>query len=201
MKAEVIIIGAGAAGLGAAREQHKASVAISLIEARDRLGGRIWTQPAGSLGVEMGIIYPPAVWSLIDAAGWKIEKVPDERWLLQDGAIRPFPEFWGIVEKMNRQIRAEKEMTCEAFLKMASGKRAALEIRALRRVAHKPEPARGGAAWNAPEPHGKSGDRLRDRAFITRKAGPEEGDRFGVERICNDGVPGIGNGPKRCGYT
>jgi monoamine oxidase len=43
MHSDVIIIGAGAAGLMAARRLHDAGVAVRVIEARDRIGGRIWT--------------------------------------------------------------------------------------------------------------------------------------------------------------
>jgi monoamine oxidase len=40
---EVAVIGAGAAGIGAARRLHDAGVSCLLIEARSRLGGRSWT--------------------------------------------------------------------------------------------------------------------------------------------------------------
>ena len=40
---DVIVIGGGAAGLGAARRLAAAGVAVRVIEARSRLGGRAWT--------------------------------------------------------------------------------------------------------------------------------------------------------------
>ena len=40
---DVIIIGAGAAGLAAGRKLHDAGKNILIIEARDRIGGRIHT--------------------------------------------------------------------------------------------------------------------------------------------------------------
>ncbi len=40
---ETLIIGAGAAGLAAGRKLHDAGQSILLLEARDRIGGRIWT--------------------------------------------------------------------------------------------------------------------------------------------------------------
>jgi len=40
---DVIIIGAGAAGLAAARELSGAGKSVAVLEARSRIGGRIWT--------------------------------------------------------------------------------------------------------------------------------------------------------------
>jgi monoamine oxidase len=41
---EALIIGAGYAGLSAARELARAGVDVLVVEARDRVGGRVWTQ-------------------------------------------------------------------------------------------------------------------------------------------------------------
>ena len=43
---DVIVIGAGIAGLAAARTLAEAGLRVALIEARDRVGGRIYTVPA-----------------------------------------------------------------------------------------------------------------------------------------------------------
>lgn len=42
-KKRVIVIGAGLAGLGAARVLHQQGHDVTVVEARDRIGGRIWT--------------------------------------------------------------------------------------------------------------------------------------------------------------
>lgn len=42
-KSQVVIVGAGLAGLAAARELHDRGVSVVVIEARTRIGGRIWT--------------------------------------------------------------------------------------------------------------------------------------------------------------
>lgn len=42
-KTDILVIGAGAAGLAAAKELHRAKRNVLVVEARDRIGGRIWT--------------------------------------------------------------------------------------------------------------------------------------------------------------
>jgi monoamine oxidase len=51
---EVAVIGAGAAGIAAARRLAKAGIPCLLIEARDRLGGRAYTVRHGSYAVDLG---------------------------------------------------------------------------------------------------------------------------------------------------
>src|SRR5262249_34702730 len=55
-KVDVIVIGAGAAGLAAARELSQAGLTAVVIEARDRIGGRVFTvhSPEYPLPVELG---------------------------------------------------------------------------------------------------------------------------------------------------
>jgi len=52
---DIIVIGAGAAGLGAARRLAAARLTVQVLEARNRLGGRAWTArgPSG-LPIELG---------------------------------------------------------------------------------------------------------------------------------------------------
>ena len=45
---DVIVIGAGAAGIGAGRELRRRGLSFVILEARGRLGGRAWTEPCGT---------------------------------------------------------------------------------------------------------------------------------------------------------
>src|SRR5882672_10509815 len=53
---DVIVIGAGAAGLAAADELSRKGARVLILEARDRIGGRCWTRriPGLSIPVELG---------------------------------------------------------------------------------------------------------------------------------------------------
>ncbi|WP_420470224.1 flavin monoamine oxidase family protein [Brevundimonas sp. FT23042] len=52
--ADIVIIGAGAAGLAAARALAEQPLTIAVLEARNRIGGRAWTLPFGGEGLDMG---------------------------------------------------------------------------------------------------------------------------------------------------
>ena len=50
----VLVIGAGAAGLTAARALHEDGVEVTVLEARDRIGGRVWTKEVAGAPIELG---------------------------------------------------------------------------------------------------------------------------------------------------
>ena len=45
IEADVCVVGGGYAGLTAARRLARAGKSVAVLEARDRVGGRIWTYP------------------------------------------------------------------------------------------------------------------------------------------------------------
>ena len=51
---DVVIVGAGAAGLTAANELRKAGLSVAVLEARDRAGGRLWTDVIDGAMLEIG---------------------------------------------------------------------------------------------------------------------------------------------------
>src|SRR3954469_7962281 len=89
----VIILGAGAAGLSAAHELSEARVEVLVLEARQRLGGRIYTADnSHGAPVELGAEFihgkPPVLCTLIERAGLAIKPMLDRHWLWQNGKLR-----------------------------------------------------------------------------------------------------------------
>jgi monoamine oxidase len=90
---DVIVIGAGAAGLAAARELSARGVRVDVIEARDRVGGRMHTLirpafPPIELGAEF-IDVPGTAWDTLRAAGGGAVRSAGGMWEITRGRARP----------------------------------------------------------------------------------------------------------------
>jgi monoamine oxidase len=111
----VIIVGAGAAGLAAARHLCKAGLDIVVLEARSRVGGRIFTQhdPDSSLPVELGAEFihgkSKEIFSIIDEAHLDVEEVTGRHWFVDDGKFSSSSEFWSAVEQIMARMEDEVE--------------------------------------------------------------------------------------------
>ena len=51
---DVVVIGAGVSGLTAAHDLRQAGLSVTVLEARDRVGGRLWTQVVDGATLELG---------------------------------------------------------------------------------------------------------------------------------------------------
>ncbi|MFT4471292.1 flavin monoamine oxidase family protein [Arthrobacter sulfonylureivorans] len=54
LKRDVVVIGAGPSGLTAARDLKRAGLSVAVLEARDRVGGRTWTDVVDGAMLEIG---------------------------------------------------------------------------------------------------------------------------------------------------
>jgi monoamine oxidase len=111
---DVVVVGAGAAGVTAAIELARAGLAVTILEARDRIGGRIFTQfdSACQAPVELGAEFihgrPPEIWNLLKRRKVPITEVDGDNWCMTDDRLSTcdfFSEVDEILEKMDGRKR------------------------------------------------------------------------------------------------
>ena len=89
----IIVVGAGAAGLMAGRELGRSGKRVTILEARNRFGGRIYPLPAAEFGypAEGGAEFvhgeAPVTRALLSAAGLSLVPVQGTRRKVEDGAF------------------------------------------------------------------------------------------------------------------
>jgi monoamine oxidase len=89
---DILILGAGMAGLTAARTLAEAGRTVTLLEASPRVGGRIHTLREANEIIELGAEFlhgkPPELWSLIEEAGLETYELNGSRLTFEDGRLQ-----------------------------------------------------------------------------------------------------------------
>ncbi|MFD1705968.1 flavin monoamine oxidase family protein [Siminovitchia sediminis] len=112
---DVIIIGAGFAGLIAARELEMLGRRVLIIEARDRLGGRTWVDRRLGCDVELGGTYvhwyQPHVWNELSRYHLTVDEAPPAKkvFWITDGKLKSdtIEGFSAILQDSYEQIIKE----------------------------------------------------------------------------------------------
>jgi monoamine oxidase len=88
---DIVVVGAGMAGLTAARALAEAGLKVLVVEAQDRIGGRIWTRHVGDEAIELGAEFihgrPPELWALIEEAGLETYERKGTQICFEDGEL------------------------------------------------------------------------------------------------------------------
>jgi monoamine oxidase len=121
---DVLIVGAGAAGLAAACELADSGRQVLIIEARDRLGGRIWTrqEPGLAVPIEYGAEFihghAPATIAVLQRAGKTAIESTDTHFRLKDGELAARNDFFHEVQQAMRENSelAANDLSFDAFL-------------------------------------------------------------------------------------
>jgi monoamine oxidase len=141
---DVIVVGAGAAGLMAALELAQGGRSVLLLEARDRIGGRIWTRSEPDLGtpIELGAEFihghAPITRGLLARVGATAVESGDAHCTLVAGEPRPRGAYFAKVlqEARASDVLAKRDMSFDAFLKRHLARRLSPEeLRSARMMA------------------------------------------------------------------
>ncbi|MBN8581881.1 MAG: FAD-dependent oxidoreductase [Anaerolineae bacterium] len=121
--ADVIVLGAGIAGLAAARTLTDKGLSVIVLEARDRVGGRMWTDSSLGLPLDLGASWIHGVkgnpiTKLVKQFGVKTIPTDDENGIAfaADGSALPDDEFTrmeALFEDIYEEVAAMQEDTDE----------------------------------------------------------------------------------------
>ncbi len=121
---DVLVIGAGAAGLIAALEIALTGRTVGIIEAKDRIGGRIFTieDNAFAMPVELGAEFVhgklPLTQQFLKKAGVKKQKVSGSIWQHKDGHLHEQEDFIEDYKDLEKKFKEVKEdIPVSTFLK------------------------------------------------------------------------------------
>jgi phytoene dehydrogenase-like protein len=125
---DVVVVGAGAAGLAAADALRRAGLGVVVLEARDRIGGRIFTHRDARVPVpiELGAEFvhgeAPETNRLLREAGQALLDLGGESWERRGGRLHPAGEYWRLVDRVLSRISEEDpDLTLDEWLAKKPG--------------------------------------------------------------------------------
>ena len=140
---DVVIIGAGVAGLAAARTLHDAGRRVAVLEARHRIGGRILTlrDERTPVPIELGAEFvhgtAEEVVEIARASGLVICDIHGERWRAARGKLTPMDDedFWHQLGRVIGKLDPERtpDRSFQEFLDRKPGGAALAQQRTLAR--------------------------------------------------------------------
>jgi monoamine oxidase len=119
-ESDVIIIGGGVAGLAAAAELARKNFRVVLLEARERLGGRIFTtRPKGwGRAIELGAEFihegNPPLWRIVRQHRLRTRGMQRRHWLYEDGKLVRMDDLAERIERVTSRID-EKRVGTRSF--------------------------------------------------------------------------------------
>lgn len=126
MPPDVLILGAGVAGLSAALDLARAGLHVEIIEGRDRIGGRILTRVDPSLNhpVELGAEFvhgiPPEIWQPLREYGCQLRELEGDFWCSARGELQPCRFFREVEQILGRMDDSSPDESFLDFLARSS---------------------------------------------------------------------------------
>jgi monoamine oxidase len=119
---DVLVLGAGAAGLAAAMMLDEAGSSVCIVEAQHRLGGRIWThhEEGSTVPIELGAEFmhgrSPDLLELVRKFQQPYYGVDGDYWCCFEDELKAC-DFWGKVESILKRMKSDaKDMSFLEFL-------------------------------------------------------------------------------------
>jgi monoamine oxidase len=113
VNADVLVIGAGVAGLAAAQELRRARLSVLVLEARERAGGRVFTQrePGLPVAVELGAEFlhgrAPELFDIVRSERLEATEVQADRWCSIERRLERCSDWWDKVESIFESMSDE----------------------------------------------------------------------------------------------
>ncbi len=137
---DVVIVGAGVAGLAALAELDRAGLRVLCIEARDRIGGRIFTtrDALSPLPVELGAEFihgrAPEIWNIVRSGSLPVYDCSDASVHIRNGQVQKHQDAWEpighLMEEMRQTADQGRDEPFSAFLERSSHSAVAKELSA-----------------------------------------------------------------------
>ena len=111
---DVVIVGAGVSGLAAASALHRSGLTIAVLEARDRIGGRIHTIHDASvsapveLGAEFVHDWPEELERLVTAGALPAVEITGEHWRSTNGRLTVLRDYWDRIAAVLSRASADR---------------------------------------------------------------------------------------------
>ncbi len=130
--ADVVVIGAGVAGLAAARRLRAEGARVIVLEARSRIGGRLFTahDRRSPLPIELGAEFlhggAEEVRKIADEAGLSVVDISGERWYSARGRFSRMDDFWLRLDRILGRADAKRSPDrplSELFAEKPGGRR------------------------------------------------------------------------------
>lgn len=128
LHADIVVLGAGAAGLAAARALDRAGLPVVVLEARERIGGRLYTreEPGLPVPIELGGEFihgtTDETFALLRAAGSVAIDTGGESFGYDGGTLREAEDPFEIVARvMQRAEGLREDVSVERFLRELPG--------------------------------------------------------------------------------
>lgn len=112
---QVVVVGAGAAGLACGKALREAGLRFQILEARSRIGGRIFTHHSRGLAVpvELGAEFThgeaPEVFEIASREKLRVVDIGGRRFQPMSGKLHPVDDFWERLDRVMRRLHEDRE--------------------------------------------------------------------------------------------